>query len=329
MAQAASDQISETATLDPSAGAGGRVVGRSPWQIFWMRFRQDRVAIAGAIFITLLVLVALSAPVLTQLLVHHGPNQQFSEMTNFIGLPLGPNPRFWFGADTAGRDLFVRVIYGARTSLQIAFIATGISAFIGIILGTLAGFFRGWVDTVISRSIDVVMSLPVLLFAIGIAAACGITATGCLGGLVQPGMSLVILVISLVNWTYIARIVRGQVLSLREREFIEASRSMGASNGRIMFRELLPNLAAPIIVYATLIIPSNILFEAALSFLGVGIPQTTPSWGRMLSEASNGQMFKVAWWMMFYPGIFLLLTTLAFNLVGDGLRDALDPKSGR
>jgi len=315
--------------LEAAGTPGVSVVGRSPWEIFWDRFRQDRVAIAGSIFIICLIIVAVFAPVISRVLVHHGPNDLFDNMTNEIGLPKGPNQQFWFGADTVGRDVFVRTIYGARTSLIVAFLATGISVIVGIILGVSAGFFRGATDTIISRAIDIVMSLPVLLFAIGIAAACSITAKGCLAGLIQPGLILVVIVISLVNWTYIARIVRGQVFSLREKEFIEAARSLGSGNTRIMFKELLPNLAAPIIVYATLIIPANILFEASLSFLGVGIPQTTPSWGRMLSDASSNQIFTVAWWMMFFPGLFLLLTTLAFNLVGDGLRDALDPKTAR
>jgi peptide/nickel transport system permease protein len=164
----------------------------------------------------------------------------------------------------------------------------------------------------------------VLLLALGLAAACGLQP--CLGGLIKPGLLVVSLIIGLFSWPYIARIVRGQVLSLREKEFTEAARSLGASNWRIMSREILPNVAAPIIVYTTLIIPSNILFEAALSFLGVGVPQETPSWGRMLSDASV--IFTVAWWMMLFPGLFLFLTTLAFNLVGDGLRDALDPRTG-
>ena len=328
MAQLAGDEVS-AAGLEAVGTPGVSVIGRTPWQIFWGRFRKDSVAIAGALFIGVLLIVAISAPVLTKALVHHGPNKGYDFMINVFDIPLGPNSQFWFGADQVGRDMFVRTIYGARTSLQVAFIATGLSVFIGVILGTIAGFFRGWVDTLISRSIDIVMSMPILVFAIGISAACSISAKGCLGGLIQPGLTLVVAIIALVNWTYIARIVRGQIFSLREREFVEAARSMGASNGRIMFRELLPNLAAPIIVYSTLIIPNNILFEAALSFLGVGIPQTTPSWGRMLSDASSSQIFTVAWWMMFFPGLFLLLTTLAFNLVGDGLRDALDPRGGR
>jgi len=328
MAQIAGDEVSAQG-LEVAGTPGVAVVGRTPWQIFWGRFRKDNIAIAGALFVVVLILVALSAPLIAKLVVHHDKNKTFGFMTNEFSLPRGPNSQFWFGADQVGRDMFVRTIYGARTSLIVAIFATGISVFVGVIMGTIAGFFRGWPDTLISRSIDIVMSLPILLFAIGIAAACSITAEGCFFGLIQPGLVLVVVIISLVNWTYIARIVRGQVFSLREREFIEAARSMGAGNVRIMFRELLPNLAAPIIVYSTLIIPNNILFEASLSFLGVGIPQTTPSWGRMLSDASSSQIFTVAWWMMFFPGLFLLLTTLAFNLVGDGLRDALDPKTAR
>lgn len=328
MAQAQSDVVAEHA-LETVGTPGVQVTGRTPWQIFWGRFRKDRVAIAGALFVLALIIIAVTAPVLSKLLVHHGPNEQFDFMTNEFGIPNGPNSQFWFGADQAQRDLFVRTLYGARTSLVVALVATGLSVVIGVVLGVMAGFYRGVIDTLVSRAIDVVMSMPVLLFAIGLAAACSITAQGCLGGLVQPGLTLVVFVIALFNWTYIARIVRGQVFSLREREFIEAARSLGAGNGRIMFKELLPNLAAPIIVYSTLIIPSNVLFEAYLSFLGVGIPQTTPSWGRMLSDASSSQIFTVAWWMMLFPGIFLLLTTLAFNLLGDGLRDALDPRAGR
>jgi ABC-type dipeptide/oligopeptide/nickel transport system permease subunit len=371
--------------LETAPETGEKVTGRSPWQLFWSRFAKDRVAIGGAVLIIELVLLALCAPLVAKL-VGHGPNDLFDHMLDEIGLPAGPNQDFWFGADKVGRDLFVRTIYAVRTSLIVALVATSISVIIGIVLGTIAGFFGGFADTAISRTVDLVMSLPILLFAIGLAATCGITAQGCLGGhlqwapgigaivgwilsigliawgllwrqrrpgagpiglivlglifavmhlpliplpTIQPGLSLVIFVIALVNWTYIGRIVRGQVLTLREREFVEAARALGATNSRIMFRELLPNLAAPIIVYSTLIIPANILFEAALSFLGVGIPQSTPSLGRMLAEASSGQLFTVAWWMMVFPGIFLVLLTLAFNLLGDGLRDALDPRGRR
>jgi peptide/nickel transport system permease protein len=248
-------------------------------------------------------------------------------MTDSFGIPKGPNKDFLFGADSSGRDVLVRVAYGARTSLLVAIVATGIAVVIGVVFGTIAGYFGGKTDTFISRTIDIILSVPVLLFALGIVAACSADEQGCLNGLIKPGLTLVIFVIAIFTWPYVARIVRGNTLSLREKEFIEAARSLGAGNARIMFREVLPNLIAPIIVYSTLLIPSNILFEASLSFLGVGVPQSTPSWGRMLSDAST--VFQYAWWLMFFPGLFLIATTLAFNLVGDGLRDALDPRSNR
>jgi peptide/nickel transport system permease protein len=325
-------QVTETVT-EPEVSVGvevsAAVIGRSPWELFWRRFRKDRVSLVGLGFIIVLLILAITAPLISRLIVHHGPNELNQNLTTAIGLPaVGPSGKYWFGVDTLGRDVFVRTIYGARTSLTVAFFATGLAVFLGIVLGTLGGFFGGWVDTVVSRAIDIVLSLPVLLLAIGIAAACSVTAQGCLGGLIQPGVSLVVVIIALFTWPYIGRIVRGQVLSLREKEFIEASRSLGFTNAGIMFREILPNLAAPVIVYTTLIIPNNILFEAALSFLGVGIPPTTPSWGRMISDAAAGQLYIAAWWMLLFPGMFLVFTTLAFNLVGDGLRDALDPRMG-
>jgi peptide/nickel transport system permease protein len=306
----------------------GSIQGRSPRQIFWARFRQDRAALLGAIVIVALLLLAIFAGVISNL-VGHGPNTPYLDMTDDFGIPKGPNSSFWFGADGSGRDLFVRVIYGARTSLMVAFIATTISMTVGVTVGVVAGYYRGWVDTLISRTSDVVLALPQLLLAIGIAASCSSSPQGCLHGIIQPGLSLVIFVISAFTWPYIARIVRSTTLSLREKEFVEAARSLGASNTRIIFREILPNLVAPITIWATLLIPSNILFEAALSFLGIGVPITTASWGSALSEASDGGLYRDAPWMMIFPGIFLVLTTLAFNLLGDGLRDALDPRSER
>ena len=223
----------------------------------------------------------------------------------------------------------MRVLYGARTSLLVAALATTISMTIGVTVGVIAGYYRGIVDTIISRLSDVVLALPQLLLAIGIAASCSVSANGCLNGLVQPGIKLVVFVISAFTWPYIARIVRSTTLSLREKEFVEAARSLGASDRRIIFREILPNLVAPITIWATLLIPANILFEAALSFLGLGVPVTTASWGSALSDAAAGGLYRDAPWMMIFPGIFLVLTTLAFNLLGDGLRDALDPRSER
>jgi peptide/nickel transport system permease protein len=334
-----SQVVAEPVAADHLAGAASEIEGRSPWQIFWLRFKRDKLAFVGLGFIVLLILVAILSPVIAHNIIHHGPNEllgapnpvtgevKIPTALSPIGLPAGPSGQLFFGADQSGRDLFVRTLYGARTSLIVAFLATGISVTVGVILGVIAGFFGGWADTLIARTVDIFMSLPILLFAIGIAAACGTTAKGCLGGFVQPGLSLVVFIIALFNWTYIARIVRGQTFSIREREFVEASRATGSTSRRIMFREILPNLVAPIIVYTTLIIPSNILFESALSFLGVGIPRATPSWGTMLADASA--YFRVAWWMMVFPGLFLFMTTLSFNLLGDGLRDALDPRAGR
>src|SRR5436190_11000042 len=317
-----------TAGAPPPAGGEvtAEVVGRSPGELFWRRFRKDRFALAGVVVIIIIVLLAIAAPSIETHVAHHGKNEVNLLALDEFGLPSGPRAEYWFGVDTAGRDLFVRVIYGARTSLTIAVVATGISVVIGVVLGLLSGFYRGKVDTFISRLTDVVLSLPVLLLALGLVSACGLSKDGCMYGLLSPGLTLVSIVIGLFSWPYISRIVRGQVLSLREKEFVEASRSLGASNWRIVFREILPNVAAPIIVYATLIIPNNVLFEAGLSYLGVGVPPATPSWGRMLSEASTNLGW---WWLMLFPGLFLLMTTLAFNLVGDGLRDALDPRDSR
>jgi peptide/nickel transport system permease protein len=325
--QVASDPTLETRHGEPlDVAFSGRVVSLSPKQLFWREFRQDWLALAGVVFIAVMIVLSVGAPLASRLLAHHGPNQIFITQTlDEFGLPKGPNKAFWFGADDAGRDLFVRVLYGARTSLVVAFFATGISVVIGLIVGLVAGFYRGRVDTALSRFTDIVMSLPVLLLALGLVAGCGLSNRGCLGGLVKPGLLLVSYVIGLFNWPYVARLVRGEVLRLREREFVESAKAAGASNFRIMTREILPNVFAPVLVFTTLIIPNNILFEAALSFLGIGVPPTTPSWGKMLSDA--GSIFTVAWWMMVFPGLFLFATTLAFNLVGDGLRDALDPKT--
>lgn len=324
MAQVQSEPMLTTGVPSPTGGeAAPQILGRSPWQLFWRRFRRDRFALAGLVIVAIMVLIAIFAPLVTKI-THHGPNQIHLDRLDSFGIPTGPSGDFYFGVDTAARDMFVRTLYGARTSLVIAFVATGMATVIGIVMGLLAGFYRGRVDTVISRTVDVWLAMPVLLLALGLASACGLQP--CLGGLIKPGLFVVSLIIGLFSWPYISRIVRGQVLSLREKEFTEAARSVGSSNLRIMFREILPNVAAPIIVYTTLIIPNNVLFEAALSFLGVGVPQETPSWGRMLSDA--GDIFQIAWWMMLFPGLFLFLTTLAFNLVGDGLRDALDPRTG-
>ncbi len=305
--------------------AGGEITARSPAQLFWRRFRSDRVAMVSAVFIVVLILVAVFAPVIVSILGLQGPNVQNSNALDAFGSPTGPSGAHIFGVDQLGRDVFSRVIYGARVSLEVGIIGTAIAAIIGTVVGLVAGFYRGWADTLLMRAVDVFLAFPVLVLGLGIGAACGVR--GCLGGLVQPGIGTVIFIIAISSFTYIARIVRGQVLSLREKEFVEAARSLGASNTRILFRELLPNLIAPLIVYSSLLIPVNILLEAALSFLGVGIRPPTASWGQMISDAST--IFNTAWWYMVFPGLALLLTVLAFNLLGDGLLDALNPRAGR
>ncbi|MEA2279754.1 MAG: peptide/nickel transport system permease protein [Solirubrobacteraceae bacterium] len=305
---------------------GGQVAARSPQQLFWRRFRRDKVALVALGFIVLLILAAILATPICDLVGVPGPNVIAPHTVDSFGLPTGPSSAHPFGADPIGRDVFSRVLHGAQVSLEVAFIGTGLSVIIGVCLGLIAGYFRGWIDTAISRTLDVGLAFPVLLLGLGLATACS-GQNGCLGGLIQPGLSVVIFIIVIANSPYVARIIRGQVLSLREKEFVEASRSLGASNRRIMFREILPNLVAPIIVYATLFIPANILLEAALSFLGVGVQPPNPSWGEMLAKATS--IFDVAWWFMLFPGMALLLTVLAFNLVGDGLQDALNPKGTR
>ena len=304
---------------------GAEIAARSPLQLFWRRFRQDRVALASLAFIAFLVVIALAAPLVVELLGLPGPSVQNPNLTDSFGSPLGPSTAHPFGVDQLGEDVLSRVIYGTRVSLEVGIIGTGVAASIGVVLGVLAGFYRGWVDTLLSRLVDVVLSIPILLLGLGIGAACAVR--GCLSGTIQPGLGVIIFLIALANWTYVFRIVRGLVLSLREREFVEASRALGASNMRIMFREILPNLVAPIIVYSSLLIPLNILIEASLSFLGVGIRPPTASWGQMIAAATP--IFNTAWWYMTFPGLALLFTVLAFNLLGDGLRDALNPRASR
>jgi peptide/nickel transport system permease protein len=307
-----------------AGGLGGHsIAARSPRQLLWRRFREDRVALVSLGFIVLLVLVAIAAPLIVKLAGVPGPYVQNPNATDAFGSPLGPSAAHPFGVDQLGRDVFARVIYGTRVSLEVGVLGTAIATLIGTVVGLLAGFYRGWVDTLLSRTVDVVLSFPVLLFAIGLGAACGVR--GCVKGIIQPGVPTIIAIVAFLNWTYIARIVRGQVLSLREKEFIEASRSLGASNRRIVFGEILPNLLAPLIVYSSLLIPQNILIEAALSYLGVGVRAPTASWGQMLAQATP--IFNTAWWYMAFPGLALLLTVLAFNLLGDGLQDALHPRS--
>jgi peptide/nickel transport system permease protein len=288
------------------------IEGRSPWQLIFERLRQDRAAVISAAIIAIIIIVALSAPLIARA-VGHGPNETFSSIgLTPEGIPVGPSGTFLLGTDRLGRDVLVRIAYGARISLLAGVLASFFAILIGVVVGLTAGYFGGLVDTVLSRSMDVILSLPFLVFAIALVSVAG------------PSMKISIAVIAFFSWASIARVVRGQTLSLRESEYVQAARAIGAGDLRIMFVEILPNLLAPVIVYATLLIPSAIVFEATLSFLGLGVKAPTPSWGGMLSEAV--EVYRWAWWFVVFPGTALLLTTLAFNLLGDSVRDAVDPR---
>ena len=323
----------DVAVADPAvlAAGAGRTPGRSLGQIAWLRLRRDKVALAGALVLVLLVLVAVFAPLIVRAL-GDPPNEFHQDLIDTAGGTLTPLGRFggmsWdhlMGVEPVnGRDIFSRVVYGSRISLLIALLATLLSVVIGTTLGIVAGFFGGWVDAMISRLMDVFLAFPLLVLAIALAGVFPEEAFGLAGNGLR--IALLIFIIGFFNWPYIGRIVRGQTLSLREREYVEAARSLGARRSYILVTEMLPNLVAPILVYSTLLIPTNILFEAALSFLGVGIRPPTPSWGGMLSDA-------VAYYtqphFMLWPGLAIFVTVLAFNLFGDGLRDALDPRANR
>jgi peptide/nickel transport system permease protein len=318
---------SATQAVAPVAEAGA-VAGRSPWQIAWKRLRHDRVALGGGVVVVLLVVVAVCAPLIVAVLGHPPQEFHYEKIDPDLQVPTGRfggmSSDFLFGAEPVnGRDLFSRVIYGSRISLLIAFLATLLSALLGTTFGVIAGYFGGWVDTAISRTMDVFLAFPLLLFAIALAGVVPDQAFGLTGDTLR--IVLIVFIVGFVNWPYVGRIVRGQAISLREREFIDAARSMGASTRRILLSEMLPNLAAPILVYTTLLIPTNILFEAALSFLGVGVRPPTPTWGGMLSDATH--WYQIAPHYMLWPGLAIFVTVLAFNLFGDGLRDALDPRS--
>ncbi|TCO26312.1 peptide/nickel transport system permease protein [Kribbella steppae] len=291
------------------------IEGRSPFVLALRRLRRDKVAMISLVVIVLIVLMAIFAPVFASI-TGHPPNEQYRDIgLTPDGLPRGPNGTFWLGTDDLGRDILVRIAYGARVSLLVGVAATAITVVVGVVLGLAAGFLGGLVDTVLARLIDVVLSVPFLLVAIALVSVTG------------PSLTVTVMVIGFFSWASVARIVRGQVLSLREREFVEAARSLGAGDSRIMFVDILPNVLAPVIVYTTLLIPVVIVTQATLSFLGLGLPPPTADWGGMISASQN--YYTTAWWFILFPGLALLITTLAFNLFGDGVRDAFDPRADR
>ncbi len=270
---------------------------------------------ASAAVIVIMAALALAAPAFAAL-TGHGPAQQFPNTgISATGAPAGPGRTFWLGADELGRDLFIRILYGARISLFVGVVTTAIGTVLGVSAGLLAGYFGGWTDMTLSRLVDAVLAFPYIVLALALAAVLG------------PSLPVVIGVIAFFAWAGIARVVRGQTISLRERGYIEAARSLGAGPWRIMFGEIFPNLIGPVLVLATLSIPSAIIFEATLSFLGLGVQPPTASWGNILAGAQN--YYTVAWWYLVFPALALLITTLAFNILGDGIRDALDPGAER
>lgn len=305
----------ETTQTSTSLQGARAIEGKGPWKLAWQHLRRDPVAMASGIVILLIVAVAVFAPVFS-LITGHPPNEQYHQ--NGLtpdGLPRGPSGEFWLGTDDLGRDILVRIAYGARVSLGVGVLATLLTVAIGVVVGLAAGFLGGIVDTILARLVDVILSVPFLLIAIALVSISG------------PGLAVTILVIGFFSWAAVARIVRGQVLSIREREYIEAARSLGSGTLRIMFVDILPNVLAQVIVYTTLLIPVVIVVQATLSFLGLGLQPPTPDWGGMIAE--SGAYYRTSWWFTVFPGLALLLTTLAFNLFGDGVRDAFDPRTQR
>jgi peptide/nickel transport system permease protein len=325
-------------------GASAAVRARGYWEGVWLRFKRDKFAIGGGVYVVLLVLVGFVGAPIAAALLGHGPNDQFAGgLDPKTVLPVGPwthvseapyvgatgdfgQTLFILGGDgQLGRDEFLRLLYGTQTSLEVAVGATILSMTIGVLLGAMAGFYSGWTDTVVSRLTEIVMAFPVLLFVIALASTVGERLDGVTLGFLGPGTITLIFVLGIFGWFYPARIVRAQVLSLREKEFVEAARMIGTNDWKIIRSHILPHLVAPIIVYSTLVIAANILAEAGLSFLALGIKAPTPSWGNLL--ATGPDYYLTQPWLMVWPGIAVLLATLAFNLLGDGLRDAFDPRS--
>ncbi|MFF3410920.1 ABC transporter permease [Streptomyces sp. NPDC002742] len=327
-----------TAEAAPSAAeeaavatAGEKAVqGRSLGRIAWERLKRDKLALTGGVVVLVLIVIALLAPVLTNL-VGQDPDAYHENLIDpLFGTPTGSlggvSGDHLLGVEPVnGRDIFARILYGAQISLLVGFLSAVVAVVLGTVLGVLAGFFGGWVDSLISRVMDGLLAFPQLLFIIALVSVMPNDMLGLTGSSVR--VFVMILVIGFFGWPYIGRVVRGQTLSMREREYVEAARSLGAGRLYILFKELLPNLVAPIIVYTTMMIPTNILTEAALSFLGVGVKPPTASWGQMLSNAID--YYESDPMYMVVPGVAIFITVLAFNLFGDGVRDALDPKGSR
>jgi peptide/nickel transport system permease protein len=316
----------------PAAGLG-------PWKLAWRRLRRNRVALAFGVLFVLLVVISLLAPFYAAHIAHTTPDQnriadtitvggKQKQIVSFDGVPVGPtwHSKYFLGADGNGRDVAVRLLYGARNSLFIGVFASLLTTILAVVLGTLAGYFRGILDAIISRAMDVLWAFPVLLLgvALGVSLATGGLHLGPLS-IKNNSIWIPTLIIGVVNVVYLARPVRGQILSLREKEFVEAARASGAGNIRIMFSELMPNLLSTVLVFFPILVANAVLLEAALSFLGAGVQPPNPSWGTMISDGLS--LIVSAPLLTIAPGLMLVLTVLALNIFGEGVRDALDPRA--
>jgi peptide/nickel transport system permease protein len=288
------------------------VEARGTWSQVWRRFRKDKFAVAGLVVIILLVIVAVFAPWLAP----HSPLTQYDSGLTAKGQPVAPGRHFWLGTDLLGRDMLSRLMYGARVSLVIGVLANGFALLLGVIFGILAGYFRGWLETLIMRATDVMLAFPIFLLAIALSSSIS-----------KPGIWVLVVVIGIVYWAPMTRVIHGEVLSIREKEFVMAARLTGCTDRRILTSHILPHLVAPIIVYTSLGIATTVLLEASLSFIGLGVQPPTPSWGQMIADGQ--QYYQTALWLTLFPGLCIMITVLAFNLVGDGLRDAFDPQQRR
>jgi len=274
-----------------------------PYREFWRRFSTNRFAVAGLIVIVALFVISFGAAFITP----YDP-----DAIDAWHVLLAPSANHWFGTDELGRDVFTRVIYGARVSLKVGFVAVGIAVLIGTVVGLFAGFYGGWTDSVLMRIVDIMLCFPTFFLILAVIA------------MLEPSIWYIMVIIGLTGWMGVARLVRAEVLSLKSRDFVLAARVLGASDRRIIFRHILPNALSPVLVSATLGVAGAILTESALSFLGIGVQPPTPSWGNILTAGKD--YIEFAWWLSLFPGVAILVTVLSYNLVGEGIRDALDPR---
>ena len=270
---------------------------------FWKRFKQNRLALLGGIVVAFLFIIAILASAITP----YDPNA--INVQNILEPPGFTHP---FGTDDLGRDILSRIIWGSRISLSVGFVAVGISTFIGVLLGAITGYYGGWVDRVIMRFVDIMLSIPTFFLLLAVIA------------FLEPGISNIMIVIGLTSWMGVTRLVRAEFLSVKEREFTQSARAIGAGDIRIIFRHILPNSMAPVLVSAVLGVAGAILTESALSFLGIGVQPPTSSWGNILTIGKDN--IEIAWWLSVFPGVAILVTVLAYNLLGEGIRDAIDPR---